>query len=90
MTYHVTLLESFFVSYGLVTVFIRLVCKVMVRVRVEVRVTTKVRVSDKKQISRDCALASELVQAVIAWCHLIPMDPMKLLVQWIHANDTIH
>ena len=40
----------------------------MVRVRVEVRVTTKipvsVRVRDQKQISRDCALASELVQAV--------------------------
>ena len=38
----------------------------MVRVRVEVWVTTKVlvrvRVRDQKQISRDCALASELVQ----------------------------
>ena len=40
---------------------------VMVWVRVEVRVTTKVlvrvRVSNQKQISRDYALASELVQA---------------------------
>ena len=44
----------------------------MVRVRVEVRVTTKVlvrgRVRDQKHISRDCALASELVQAArTAW-----------------------
>ena len=39
----------------------------MVRVRVDVRVTTKefvmVLVKDQKQIPRDCALASELVQA---------------------------
>ena len=45
----------------------------MVRVRVEARVTTKlpvsVRVRDQKQISRDCALASELVQARAALKH---------------------
>lgn len=49
-----------------ITVFIGLACKVMVKV--EVRVTTKLpvraRARDQKQISRDYALASELVQAV--------------------------
>ena len=39
----------------------------MVRVMFEVRVTTKVpvrvRVRDQKPISRDCSLASELIQA---------------------------
>ena len=48
---------------------IGLVCKFMVRVMVEVRVTTKVlvrvRVRDQKQKSRDCALASDLVQAAV-------------------------
>ena len=52
---------------------IGLVCKFMVRVMVEVRVTTKVlvrvRVRDQKQMSRDCALASDLVQAKITRAH---------------------
>ena len=47
--------------------FVVLAYKVMVRVMVEVRVTTKVpvrvRVRDQKPISRDCSLASELIQA---------------------------
>ena len=47
--------------------FVVLACKVMVRVMVEVRVTSTVqvraRVRDQKPISRDCSLASELVQA---------------------------
>lgn len=51
----------------LATVLIALVCEVMVRVRVEVRVKNKafvsVQVRDQKQILRDCALASELIQA---------------------------
>ena len=46
---------------------IGLVCEVMVEVMVEVRATNKVlvrvQVRDRKQISRDCALASELIQA---------------------------
>ena len=46
--------------------FTGLACKVMVRVKIEVRVKTKasvrVIVRDQKQISRDGALASELVQ----------------------------
>ena len=54
---------------GLVTVFIGSCCKVIVRV--EVRETTKVpvsvRVRDRKQISRDCELASELVQAIFRY-----------------------
>ena len=51
-----------------------LACKVMVRVMVEVRVTSTVqvraRVRDQKPISRDCSLASELVQAKKD-CHVI-------------------
>ena len=47
--------------------FIGFACKVRVRVKVEVRVMTKVPVRvivrDQEQISRDGALASELVQA---------------------------
>ena len=47
--------------------FIGLACKVMVRVNIDVRVTAKVPVRvivrDQKPISRDGALASELVQA---------------------------
>ena len=46
----------------------------MVRVMVEVRVTTKVlvrvRVRDQKQMSRDCALASDLVQAQLSYAGL--------------------
>ena len=44
----------------------------MVRVMVEVRVTKKVpvrvRVRDQKPISRDCSLASELIQAFHYTC----------------------
>ena len=47
--------------------FVVLACKVMVMVMVEVRATTKVpvrvRVRDQKPISRDCSLASQLIQA---------------------------
>ena len=41
--------------------FVVLACKVMVEVRVAT--TVPVRVRDQKPISRDCSLASDLVQA---------------------------
>ena len=43
-----------------------LACKVMVQVRVTTKDPVRVRERDQKPISRNCSLASELIQAVTA------------------------
>ena len=70
--------------------FVVLACKVMVRVMVEVRVTitvpVRVRVRDQKPISRDCSLASELVQALAFTAHFFRFQ-VKVIFRSLEDTD---